>query len=169
MVFGVRVDAQLAVDRGAEILDRQRPVDRFRAHRVRGPDHLSTGNTGSGDRDGEDARPVIATRRVIDFRRPAELADGQHQRCVQQSPGIHVFKQGREGLIEFRIELLVGRVVVAVGVVAAVEHRDEPHAGFDQPPRQQRPLPAGRATVGVAETVGFRADVERPLGLRRTD
>src|SRR5262249_36631478 len=54
---------------------------------------------------------------------------------------------------------------LGVVVPAAECHGDEAHARLDEPAREQRALPEGRAAVAVADAVAFLLDRERPAGL----
>ena len=53
---------------------------------------------------------------------------------------------------------------VVVDVPAAVGERHEPHAGFDEPPRQQHALARGVAAVVVPELGRLVVHVERLAG-----
>ena len=167
VVLAGSVDAELLVEGGAEILDRDGAFGGVGAVGVAGADDLAAGNAGAGRRDREHARPVVASGGVVDLRGAAELAEGQHERRIEQAPRLHVLQQRREGLIEFGVELGVGLVVVGMGVIPAVEQRHQAHTGLDESAAQQRSLSGGGSPVGVAQLGWLGVAVEGLLGRRR--
>ncbi len=101
---------------------------------------------------GKRVPPVIATGAAVDFRRSTEFTHDHHNDVVQQSSLFEVFDQRRDGRIHSRgVAVPHGVFDGAVIVPAAGMHRDEFHAGLNQPPGQQRSLADRVASVAVPQ------------------
>ena len=152
---------------------------RVAAGLVAGAVHLAAADAGAGQGEAEHVPPVVAAAELVDLGRAAELADGHDQRFVQQPALVEVFDQRREADVEHRAEHVlqpVGILGVRVpqrvvdGRVARLARPadvDQPHAGLDQPPRQQHALPPAVLAVALADPLGLVANLKRLAGLRR--
>ena len=94
---------------------------------------------------------MIAAGRAVDLRRAAELGRHAHERRIEQLAAIQIANQRGERLVEHRQLALHAAGDVVVVVPTAVRQRDEPHARFDQSPREQHAGAGLVAAVLVAD------------------
>ena len=116
---------------------------------------------------------MVAAAGRVDLRRPAELAEGQHDRGLEHPPPPEVFQQRGIGVVEVGADLVLvaldraerRRAVDVPGdlVEHGLEHihGDEPDAALDQPAGQQAALAEPGAAVPVAERGRLGGEVER--------
>ena len=109
--------------------------------------HAAAGQQGAAD-----LRPVVAAGVLVDARRAAELAPGDHRHVVEHAARFQVVDQGAERLVELGAVVAHQVEVLAVAVPAAVGQRHAADAGLDQPPGHQQLVVDGRGAV-VLEVV----------------
>ena len=120
----------------------------------------------------------VARRRHPQPRAPAEFADRDDQRFLQQAALVHVFEQCRQAAIQLRtMQVLQGPEVCRVripgaGLRIAIGHRRPVHlhelrASLDQPARHQQTLPKGVQTVPLAHRGRFLLQIHGVARLAR--
>ena len=109
------------------------------------------------------SRPAV----LVDLGCAAELAQGDHQRRIEQPALVQILDQRRDRDSNAAMRFLQRLEEVDMMVPSAFVEGDERHAGLDQPPGEQRPLAEPVPTVTIADLVGLVADVEGALGLGR--
>src|SRR5262249_14800803 len=115
------VDAQQVVGRRQHVLRRDRPLHHGAAYLVRPAHHLPAGHAAAGQDGAVGLRPVVAAAAVdvLHLRRPAVLAQHQHQRLIEPAALVEVGDQAGEPLVEAGQQLVLhARVVVPVRVPA---------------------------------------------------
>ena len=163
------VDAHQVQDRGVEVVDVDRLLDRADAVFVGGAVDEAALDAGAGQPGRE--RPVVmfAPRgigRVVE-RRAAELGGPDDQHIVQHAALLQVLQQPGDRLIDLRRQsAVVGHVAVGIPVAAGagMDQFDESDAAFDQPPGGEA-LPA--EAVGVSRVQAVQG--QRVVGFLATD
>ena len=99
---GLPVDAQEMEQCRGQVAGRESVGGRMAARFVAGTVDLAAADPGTGHGKAPDRAPVVPAAVAVDLRRPAELADGHHQRLLQQAALLEVAQQGREADVECR-------------------------------------------------------------------
>src|SRR5580704_10301077 len=79
----VRIDPQIAVDGGDDLLDMNRAAGRIFAQAIGRADRLAGPHSAAGQQRATDARPVIAAGALVDSRAATELAPNDDGRRLQ--------------------------------------------------------------------------------------
>src|SRR5262245_26926334 len=160
----VQRNAEYIVDRRRAILRRARAVDGKLPRRAGRSHHFPRADTAPTHAGNPRRGPVIPARRGIDLGRASKVAEPHDQGTLQQTAVVQILQECRIPPIEARQQAgFEALEVVLVRVPAAVGHRHEVHARFDEPPGEQTGLAERVATVGLAEAVRLLAQVERAL------
>ncbi len=107
------VDAEYMEDGRGEVMGSQRVARGVSADAIACAEHLAAGNARAGQRKAKHMAPVIAPPHAVDARRPAEFADRDDQRLLQQTAVLQVIQERREGDVELRAE----HVLQPVGIL----------------------------------------------------
>ena len=84
------------VQRGVDFAEVDRAIGDLGAQAIGGADHLAGAEAAAGEQAAADLRPVVAAGVVVDLRRAAELAPGDHGDVVGQAALVQVFDQRRQ-------------------------------------------------------------------------
>ena len=157
----------------------QRVACRRGAVAVARPVHLPRASPRTRQREAENVAPMVASGRSVDLWRAAELADCHDKRFVQKSALVEIFQQRRETGVEERAQDILEPIgILGVRVphrivdgriarLATPIHMHQPHAGLDQPSRQEQGLSPLRPRITIASFLGFLLDGEGPLHAAR--
>jgi hypothetical protein len=81
---------------------------------------------------------MIAAGVLVDPRRAAEFAPGDHRHVVEQAALLEVFDQSRQALIELRAVIAHQVEILRVAVPPAIRQRDDTHTRLDQAASQSK-------------------------------
>ena len=173
-----RIDAEGMIDRGQQVAGMDAILDGGGRRLVGLAVDVPACNASAGNHGGVAVGIVVAAVGgaavagdvAAPLRGAAKLADGHHQRFVQQSALVEVDEQLRKCIVEHRRRLVlhalaepivvVPRVFLAVGDCRP-DDLDDASTRLDQSTGQQAALPAGVPAVEVAELGGLARQVER--------
>lgn len=164
--FLVGVDAELVVDRGGEVFDRHGVVFRFCAEGVGGTVDHALFEAATGEEDGEDFGPVVASAGSIDFGGAAEFGGDHDEGAVEETAFGEVVDEAGVGLVEVGDLASHGSLDIVVVVPSAVGDGDEADAGFDEAAGHEEAHAGFIAAVFVLQFVGFFFEGEGLAGLR---
>ena len=172
------VEAERVKDRGHEVARLHGPLGGKRADGVARPHDPPSLHAAAGEGAGENLRPVVAAAGGIHLRRAAKLREPGDERVVEEAAIVQIGDQRGIALVVHRADDVFHALdrrerLRAVDVPRDfVKHgekrvdRDEPHAVFDQPPREQAALAEAVHAVSFADGLRLLRQVEGLAGLR---
>ena len=93
-------EAERVIDRGEEVTNVHRIVDRLAADSVAAAVNLTAANAAAGQHGAIDGSPVIATGVFVHTGRAAKLPGPDDERFIEHVALRQIFQQGRERLID---------------------------------------------------------------------
>src|SRR5262249_42794145 len=148
-----RVDAQIVVERGENVLEGDRPILGVSGGLVGRAGDLAGAHTAAGQQGEIDGRPVIAAGILVDLGSAAEFAPDYNRDVFIETTEMQVFNERRKSHIELGDASAAGSEILAVSIPAAKRDRHHPYASFDQPPGHQKMVHAARWTVSLVAHV----------------
>src|SRR5437016_4313445 len=87
---GGRIDAQVVIQGGKHFLERDRAIPGIFPQPIGGANHLARPHAAASQQGTTYLRPVIAAGALVDARRAAEFAPGNHRHVVEHAAGVQV-------------------------------------------------------------------------------
>jgi len=168
-------DAERLIDGGREVFRGLRRGDRIASDLVGGPDNATAGRASTGEEDGLDCSPVIATgesvvfAKVGDLGSPAEFAGHYDEGVFQKTLFVEIVEESGDtpvhGGEEFLFEMGEGVSVGVPGFIVTEIDLDEIDTGFDESGGHQEGPTEGVSAVILQFFRRGERDIEGPADL----
>ena len=145
----MRINAQIVVERGKDLLEMHRTVRGLTPKAVRSADDLPILHAAPGEQRAGNIGPVITAAFVIHARCAPKLAPCKHGYILVHATFMQILHKGTDRLIKVGQVFLRVFEVLPMPVPEAVAECHHAHTGFDQPTSQQELLIEPRCGIAL--------------------